>query len=256
MVAPDYVGMGTTGPTPYLIGTGEAYSALDAARAAHQLSGLSLSDQTVVWGHSQGGGAALWTGHLAASYAPSLKLDGVAALARATDLIPLARSVEHAAAGTVVTGYVITDYSNTYKDVRFDDYVRPGARVQVRTAAKRCLTDPGLAASLIAASGGESIFSRDLASGPLGARLRQNTPTADVGGAPLLVAQGTGDEVIDISIAEKWVADQCAAGYNLDFIKYPNLTHMGLLDTTSPLTDDLTNWTIDRFAGKPAPNSC
>ena len=42
MVAPDYVGMGTKGPTPYLIGIGEPYSSLDAARAAHQLPGLSL----------------------------------------------------------------------------------------------------------------------------------------------------------------------------------------------------------------------
>jgi hypothetical protein len=60
MVAPDYVGMGTQGVAPYLIGTGEAYSSLDAVRAAHHLSALSLTDQTVVWGHSQGGHAALW----------------------------------------------------------------------------------------------------------------------------------------------------------------------------------------------------
>lgn len=59
IVAPDYVGMGTEGPTPYLIGRGQAYSALDAARAAKKLEDVSLSDQTVVWGHSQGGNAAL-----------------------------------------------------------------------------------------------------------------------------------------------------------------------------------------------------
>jgi acetyl esterase/lipase len=256
MVAPDYVGMGTKGPTPYLIGTGQAYSALDAARAAHRLEELSLSNQTVVWGHSQGGNAALWTGHLAPSYAPQLKIVGVAALSPATDLVPLAESVQHAAAGTVVTGYVITAYSNTYNDVRFDDYVRPGARAQVRNAARRCLTDPGLAASVIAASGGESIFGKNLASGPLGRRLRQNTPTADMGGAPLLVAQGTGDEVISIKITENWVPEQCAAGYKLDFRKYPGLTHMGVLAAKSPLTEQLTRWTADRFAGKPAPNTC
>jgi acetyl esterase/lipase len=256
MVAPDYVGMGTKGPTPYLIGTGQAYSALDAARAAHQLKGLSLSNQTVVWGHSQGGNAALWTGHLARSYAPQLKIDGVAALAPATDLVPLAERVQTAAAGTVVTGYFLVAYSNTYKNVSFDAYVRPGARVQVHKAAQRCLTDPGLAASVIAGSGGQSIFVKPVASGSLGVRLRQNTPTADMGGAPLLVAGGTGDEVINIAINEKWVHDQCAAGDKLDFITYPNLTHMGVLDADSPLTKQLTDWTVDRFAGKPAPNTC
>src|SRR5207302_320601 len=34
MVAPDYVGMGTKGPTPYLVGAGEAYAAPPPARAA------------------------------------------------------------------------------------------------------------------------------------------------------------------------------------------------------------------------------
>ena len=77
-----------------------------------------------------------------------------------------------------------------------------------------------------------------------------------MGGAPLLVAQGTSDEVIKISIAEKWVADQCAAGYKLDFLKVPNRTHMSVLDADSPLTPQLTSWTVDRFAGKPAPNTC
>ncbi len=75
-------------------------------------------------------------------------------------------------------------------------------------------------------------------------------------GAPLLVAQGTRDEAINISITEKWVADQCAAGYKLDFIKYPDLTHMGLLAARSPLTSELISWTAGRFAHSPAPNSC
>ena len=104
MVAPDYVGMGAEGDTPYLIGTGEAYSALDALRAAYQLDDVSLDQQqTVVWGHSQGGHAALWTAVLADGSAPDLTIDGVAALSPATDLVPLAQSVQGAAPGTVVT---------------------------------------------------------------------------------------------------------------------------------------------------------
>lgn len=188
---------------------------------------------------------------------PQLKIDGVAALSPATDLITLAERVQTAAAGTVVTGYMLTSFANTYTDVHFDDYVRPGARVQVRKAAQRCLTDPGLAASVIAGSGGQSIFGTSLASGPLGKRLRENTPTAAVEGAPLLVAQGTGDEVIDIAITKKWVREQCAAGYKLDFRTYPGLSHMGVLDgTTSALPKQLAAWTADRFAGKPATNTC
>lgn len=77
-----------------------------------------------------------------------------------------------------------------------------------------------------------------------------------MGGAPLLVAGGTSDEVINIALNDTWVADQCAAGYHLDYIKYPGLTHMGLLAADSPLTGELTTWTADRFAGTPAPHTC
>jgi hypothetical protein len=84
--------MATEGPMPYLIGNGQAYSSLDAARAAKELDEVSLTeDQLVVWGHSQGDNAALWTGILADDDAPYLTIDGVAALAPASDLVPLAQ---------------------------------------------------------------------------------------------------------------------------------------------------------------------
>lgn len=256
IVAADYVGMGTEGPSPYLVGTGQAYSALDAAKAAHQLTDLSLSNQTVVWGHSQGGHAALWTGTLAPSYAPELQIDGVAALSPATDIVALAQSVQHRALGTVVSAFVLTAYSDAYDDVRLDDYVRPGASVQVREASERCLADPSLAASVISGLGGQSVSTQDPSAGPLGERLRENIPTADVGGVPLLVAQGTGDEVINISITEEWVPAQCAAGYHLDFRTYPDFTHMGVIQPPSPLPAELIAWTADRFAGNPATPTC
>jgi acetyl esterase/lipase len=256
MVAPDYVGMGTPGPTPYLIGTGQAYSALDAVRAAHQLSRLSLSEQTVVWGHSQGGNAALWTGKLAATYAPNLKIDGVAALAPATNLVSLANVIEGKTVGNILGAYLVAAYADTYPDIHLNNYVRPGAIAAVDQAAKRCLTDPGLVASvIISATQPKGVFKDDLTTGPLANRLKQNTPTADMA-PPLLVAQGTGDEVIPVSITRTWVANQCAAGHKLQFQTYPNLTHMGLVAPNSALTTYLINWTTNRFAGKPPPNNC
>jgi Secretory lipase/Citrate transporter len=70
IVATDYVGLGTAGPHPYLIGRGEARSVLDSVRAARQMPQPSLQRRTVIWGHSQGGHAALWAVILAPTYAP------------------------------------------------------------------------------------------------------------------------------------------------------------------------------------------
>jgi pimeloyl-ACP methyl ester carboxylesterase len=54
---------------------------LDAVRAARGLPGAGAGRSAVVFGHSQGGHAALFAGALAARYAPELDLLGVAAAA-------------------------------------------------------------------------------------------------------------------------------------------------------------------------------
>ena len=58
---------------------------------------MRLGEQTVVWGHSQGGHAALWTGQLAPTSAPELDIAGVAALAPASNLPGLIDNLGHQA---------------------------------------------------------------------------------------------------------------------------------------------------------------
>src|SRR4029077_1148551 len=89
VVATDYPGLGTDGIHPYLIGESEARSVLDSVRAAREMPNTGASNRFAVWGHSQGGHAALYTGEIAAHYAPELKLVGVAAAAPATYLVEL-----------------------------------------------------------------------------------------------------------------------------------------------------------------------
>ena len=255
LVASDYFGMGTEGNTPFLIGTGQAHSSLDALRAAYQLSDVSLAEQAVVRGHSQGGHAALWTGLLAEDYAPDLAIDGVSAIAPVTDPVSLVQSIEHSAGGSILVSLGLTAYSNTYDDVSFDENVRPGAHEMVREAAQRCVPSSSLLASVIAGSGGDSILATDVSSSRFGDRLRENTPSADMR-FPLLVAAGDADEIISIAITESWVADQCAAGYDLDFRAYPGFTHLSVLEEPSAMPGELIAWTEDRFGGVPASSTC
>jgi hypothetical protein len=86
VVATDYSFAEKGGPHPYLIGEGEARAALDSVRAARQMSELTLDKRMVVWGYSQGGHAALWTGIVGARYAPDLEILGVAAIAPAANI--------------------------------------------------------------------------------------------------------------------------------------------------------------------------
>ena len=54
IVKTDYVGLGTPGDHPYLIGKPEGYSVLDAARAARRLD-KRIAKRVLISGHSQGG---------------------------------------------------------------------------------------------------------------------------------------------------------------------------------------------------------
>ena len=89
VAATDYEGLGTPGLHPYLVGESEGRSVLDAARAARGLKAAAVGRKALVVGLSQGGQAALFAGELAASYAPELRVLGVAAEA------PFGADLEH-----------------------------------------------------------------------------------------------------------------------------------------------------------------
>ncbi len=256
LVATDYIGMGTPGPDPYLIGEGEAHSVLDSVRAARQLTELTLAPETVVWGHSQGGHSALWTGILAPQYAPDTRVIGVAALAPAAELTSMARGLTDMAGGSMLASLVLAAYSEYYDDVRFDDYVSVAGRLPMRAMATRCIVDPAFTVSVIESLiMGDGVYTEDPTTGPLGRRLAENTPSAPLS-VPLLLAQGGADRIVSPEGQRTFVAAQCAAGTTVEFREYPDLDHLGVVASGSPAVADLLTWTTDRLAGRPAVNDC
>lgn len=256
LVATDYIGLGTAGGHPYLVGQPAGRSVLDSVRAAHELGDVTLADRTVVWGHSQGGGAALWTGGLAPMYAPDVGVVGVAALAPASDLPGLADSLRRVTGGSILAGFIVQGYANAYDDVDVDDYVRRVARPTFDAAVRRCLSEPAVLLSAIGSVvTGESVFSNDPATGPLSERLGENVPVLPVE-APLLVAQGEGDRLISPVVQAAYVQARCEAGQAVDYRTYPGLEHVPLVQADSPLLPELFDWTEQRFAGAPFEPTC
>lgn len=249
LVATDYVGLGTEGGHPYLVGEPAGRSVLDSIRAAHQLAGVELDDQAVVWGHSQGGGAALWAGGLASTYAPEVGVAGVAALAPASDLVGLADSLGDVLGGSIFASYVLQGYANTYDDIDVGAYVNPVARTVFDEVVGRCLAEPAVLLSAIGAvTVGNDVFSRDFADGPLLDRLAENTPTLPID-VPLLIAQGEADSLIVPAVQSAYVELRCAAGQPVDYRTYPGLDHVPLVEADSPLLPELFEWTQARLDG-------
>jgi uncharacterized membrane protein HdeD (DUF308 family)/alpha-beta hydrolase superfamily lysophospholipase len=255
MVSTDYTGLGTAGPHAYLVGEQAGRAVLDAVRAVHQLAELDLEDRTVVWGHSQGGGGALWTGVLASTYAPDTNVIGVAALSPASDLPGLVGNLATIPGGDIFASYVITGYSETYPDVRFTDYVRPTAQLQVREIASRCLTSEALVSAIQTFLFDGPIWAMDPRTGPAAKRLAENVPLGHIA-APLLVAQGEVDPLVLPFAQAAFVQARCDAGEPVDYRTYPGEDHISVVAPDSPLIPELVAWTQDRLAGRPPTPTC
>src|SRR5262249_29719052 len=126
---------------PYLVGDSEGMNELDIVRAARNLPAADAGTSFAVWGHSQGGHAALFTGQLAASYAPDLHLVGVAAGAPVPNLVDLFKVNVKTTIGKVLIAMALRSWAIVYRDASLDQIVTPAARPIVRRLARPCLYD-------------------------------------------------------------------------------------------------------------------
>jgi len=252
VVASDYSGQGAPGVFPYLIGRGEARSSLDAVVAAGQLEGLTLSSRTAVWGHSQGGHAALWTSQIAEDYAPQLDVRGTALLAPAAEPVELAEELTGGGANallSIVISWVLVPYADTYEDVDLTRYIAPGSEAIVREMTQRCPTEPGVIVSVATALGvseDRPLFVGDLTAGALGRRLEENTPTGPWE-QPILIAWGDEDEVIPPHLQHEFVGRLCAQGDQVRSLEYRGYDHLRTLLPGSHFVPVLIEWTDARL---------
>lgn len=255
-VATDYAGLGTPEPHYYLVGEDAGRATLDAVRAAREIEGLELAGDVTLWGHSQGGHAALWAGQLAPDYAPELNIVGVAAGAPASDLPALVEATEFHVLGRILTAYLAAGYTRAYPELQVENYMTAQAEGLVADMQRRCLGILGTAISAVQSyllPG--SMFARPPTSGAMGERLAQNTPRGPIR-APVLVGQGGQDELVPQPMQANYVAARCADGQRLEYRVYPQDDHLSLVATDSAFVADLLAWTARRFQNLAALKGC
>jgi pimeloyl-ACP methyl ester carboxylesterase len=254
VVATDYSFAEKAGPHPYLIGEGEARAALDSVRAARQMPELILDKRMVVWGHSQGGHAALWTSIIAPRYAPDLEIRGVVAIAPSANIKNiLAINVEM---DKRFGPYLALSYSRFYPDIAFEQAVRPEALDAARQIVNLCdfvPEDLQRIEALAATFDGPALATSS--NKALQARLEQNTADGPIQ-APVVIAQGLSDTVVPSSATDAYVEERCAAGQALEYWTFAGRDHLTLFRRGTPLEEPLIEWTTARFANEPQATGC
>ncbi|MGH6735469.1 MAG: alpha/beta fold hydrolase [Methyloceanibacter sp.] len=256
VVATDYPGLGTPGIHPYLIGISEGRAVLDSVRAAIALPRSGASNRFVVWGHSQGGHAALYTGELARAYAPELKLLGIAAAAPATYLIELFDADSRTSEGKELTAMTIYSWSNLY-GTPASTLVEPAAMGAYQAMAHDCIES---VAEFAAINDAEKplqsmrfLKANPTKTEPWRSIMAKNTPGQAPAGAPVFLAQGTADTTVWPRITKQFGTHPCKQGTRVMFVELPGVSHTFAAKAS---VSTALKWMDDRFRGLPAPSVC
>jgi pimeloyl-ACP methyl ester carboxylesterase len=253
VVIPDYQGLGTPGDHPYLVGQSEGRNLLDGIRAAGRLEGTGSSPESkaIVWGHSQGGGAAAFTAELQPTYAPDVPLVGAIAGAPPAD-------VATSSLGAVNSSYrgfvpmIIAGLRAGYPELAADDgALGAEGRQALADVSGTCLSEA------LAAFNGRDVEAL-FAGLPVDDPLWQEALAANRAGdrptdVPIFIYHGADDDLVPPAMSESLFERYCAAGVNASRTVYPGTDHVSVLTAAF---GDIAAFTIDRLSGKPAVSGC
>lgn len=255
IVATDYPGLGGPGVHPYLVGVSEGRAVLDSVRAARRLADVHTTPRFAVWGHSQGGHAALFAGELARGYAPELELVGVAAAAPATDLAVLLRDDLATSTGKILTALSLWSWSRVYDDA-LTRVVAADALPSVGRVAGTCLETWGeayRAAFDVELMPDPFLQGAPFANEPWSGLLATNAPGQASAGAPVFIAQGSADVVVRPDVTAQFVAGLCRRNEKVRMLDMPGVGHMTAAKVSA---NAAVEWMAARFAGAAPPDDC
>jgi fermentation-respiration switch protein FrsA (DUF1100 family) len=258
VVVSDLEGLGTAGLHPYNVGRSAGHAVLDAARAALRVpdSGLGPDTPVGIMGYSQGGGTAAWAAELAGSYAPELRLVGVAAGGVPADLEAVARSNE----GGGFIGLVLLTalgFDATYPELSLDSYLNDRGRELVADGRDTCIVSVA-GISVLGRVAGTWTDAYVQGVNPLRvpawrARLAENRLGRVAPKVPVLLQHGFFDTIVPHAQADQLRVEWCAAGTPVTWRTHLLAEHiLGYLLAAGPAIEFLAA----RFDGRPAPGNC
>lgn len=249
VTATDYEGMGTPGRHPYIAGVSEGRGTIDIVRAAGSLPDVHASSDYIIWGHSQGGHAAMFAGHIAATWAPELHLKGVVAGAPPSQLLLINAALQSSPFKYYIA-MAAAGLNAAYGDTRLplSDVMTPDGLTWLNNV------DDGCTGHLSAAATGvdfATLQKADPATVPAWREvLSENDPGAftEPIAAPLLIIHGGNDEQIPVVASQMMFDTLCGIGQTETRWVLPGQSHAGVIVPSAPA---MLDWMTARFAGEP-----
>ena len=256
VAATDYPGMGAKGPDSYLVGVSEGNSVLDAARAARALPEAAASSDLLLWGHSQGGQAALFAAQQVAAYAPELALRAVAVAAPATDLGALLDSDIGDVSGVTISSYALEAYSTVYESrgATLQSILTPAGAAATPKMAELCLFGQNSELHKIATPLIGKYFTGDPRTvEPWADVLAENSPGASPIGVPVFIAQGESDTLVSPATTRTFADQACAKGERVTYSSLPGVGHG---EVALKSVDRVIAWFGQVRSGQPLESGC
>jgi hypothetical protein len=254
----DYQGY-TNGDIPtYAAGRAEGQAVLDAVRAGRQIPGseISSSAPVIVWGYSQGGQAASWAAELQSSYAPDVKMIGLAAGGTPANLQAIGE-FDNASVGTAFGLDGLIGLSTAYREeFKLALLVNTAGLQAAEKLDSECALQSLREFRDVNDSEytlGNKTFAELEAENPVIQKVlnEQQLGTKPVP-VPVYHYHGLEDEFVpvaqDVALHNAW----CSLGVSDDLQLYPG-DHL-LTDPTA--IGNVIRWIEERLAGRSAPSTC
>lgn len=279
VVATDYQGLGGGGKHQYAVAGTNGRDVINAARAASSMSEVSAGKKTVLYGWSQGGGAAIAAASIPdyqaqqGTAADNLQYLGFVALAP-EDVAAMLPKVptDEAGAAKLMKGFTEANVPNVFLFTHFmmglwgaqaanpvlkltDVLTDEGAKVADQLSSNKCVHVMADAFNYAYGDNYKSLI-KPQASNSLAwintfvdGSVKPVKPVA-----PVVIYWGSKDTTVPPIMHELYQKQMCALGANVGRIQLPGeQTHFTTPGMSAPM---YLEWVKDRIAGKPLANGC
>ncbi|MGW6725938.1 lipase family protein [Nocardia sp. NPDC055029] len=232
------------------------YATLDGVRAAQDFAPLGLpgiDTPVAAMGYSGGSYGTSWVAQMQPTYAPELRLVGVAMGGWTVPIGPYIATLDDGPFSgflpSLLPGMMRAD---PLLAAAFDKYLTPAGQALMAAGDSKCVTQNVAQHAFLRMDDYLTIpFSQLLEQVQASLEALDFSPVAST--PPLFLYNAVHDEIVTIAGPDKAVAQWCAAGAPITYTRDQLSEHVSLAISATPA---VLRWIDDRLAGQAAPDGC